>query len=394
MGLLRTQHADTARKDRKYLGRSDPAQDIEVVAASGGRIRDARGRTFIDFQMGWCVGALGWNPPEILARMRAFEGPTYVAPGMLYQPWAELAELLVDGAPGNLARAFRCVGGTEAVELAIELAMAHTKRHKIVSIEDAYHGNSIATHSIGEPLDAHLQGMKKLSPPLDGNALDRLETVLKHDAVAAFIMEPIIVNLGVMVPDSEFMTGLVPLCHRHGTLVIMDEVCTGFGRCGRMYASELFGIEPDLMTLGKAIASGVAPIAATLATDEVAKAELDFYSTFGWHPVSVEAAIATQLYWRDHRDAVLANVAERSAELRGKLSTIEWPAEPELRIQGLAIAVDLGDDKLVAALEARCREAGLLLFAEEDSLVMFPPLTLDRETLQEAIDILADAAQR
>jgi len=190
------------------------------------------------------------------------------------------------------------------------------------------------------------------------------------------------------------MTGLVSLCHRHGTLVIMDEVCTGFGRCGRMYASELFGIEPDLMTLGKAIASGVAPIAATLATDEVAKAELDFYSTFGWHPVSVEAAIATQLYWRDHRDAVLANVAERSAELRGKLSTIEWPAEPELRIQGLAIAVDLGDDKLVAALEARCREAGLLLFAEEDSLVMFPPLTLDRETLQEAIDILADAAQR
>jgi acetylornithine/succinyldiaminopimelate/putrescine aminotransferase len=395
MGLLRrTQDADTARKDRKFLGRTGNAEDIDVVAAQGARIRDARGRSFIDFQMGWCVGNLGWNPPEILARIRNFEGPMYIAPGLHYAPWAELAELLVERAPGNLARAFRCVGGTEAVEHALQLAMTHTGRHKIVSLEGAYHGNSIAARAIGAgDAPAQLPGMKRLALPLDENALDRLETQLKHQDVAAFIMEPVVLNLSVIVPDSAFMAGLVELCHRYDTLVIMDEVGTGFGRCGRMYASELWKLEPDLMTLGKAIGSGVAPIAAVLATEEVAKTKLDFFSTFAWQPIAVEAAIATQLYWRDHRNALLSNIAERSAELRQKLSTIEWRKEPELRIQGLAIGVDLGDPEYASKIAEQSRDDGLLVFAEDESLVMFPPLILDQETLQEAVDILSDCAQ-
>jgi len=393
MGLLRRSQApNVARKDRKYVGRSSSAQEIEIVAANGSHLRDAQGSTYIDFQMGWCVGNLGWNPPEILARVRAFEGPSYVAPGLLYEPWTELAELLVDWAPGQLARAFRCVGGTEAVELALQLAMKATGRHKIVSIEDAYHGNSIGARAIGSgDGDARLQGMSKLAPPLDGKALDRLDTLLKHKDIAAFIMEPVVLNLNVIVPDSDFMQGLVEVCHRHGTLVIMDEVGTGFGRCGRMYASELWGLDPDIMTLAKSIGSGVAPIAATLCTEEVAEAELEFYSTFGWHPLGVEAAIATQLYWREHKEAVLANVAERSAQLRQQLSLMEWPKEPEIRIQGLAAGVTVGDEKLAGKLEARCREDGLLLFAEEDALVMFPALTIDHDTLQEGLDILATA---
>ena len=398
MGLLRrTQDGDTARKDRKFLGRLAPAHEIEVVAAQGVRVRDARGRLFIDFQMGWCVGNLGWNPPEILARVRNFEGPTYVAPGLLYEGWVELAKLLVERAPGQLERAYRCVSGTEAVELALQLAMTATGRHKVVSLEDAYHGNSFGARAIGAgDAPAHLQGMKHLAPPLDEGALDRLETLLKHRDIAAFIMEPIVTNLGVLIPDTAFMAGLVELCHRYGTLVIMDEVGTAMGRCGRLFASELFGLEPDLLTMGKALGSAVAPIAAVLATDEVAKAvdgKLEFYSTFGWQPLAVEAAIATQLYWRDHRDALFTNIVERSAELRQKLSTIEWPKEPELRVQGLAIGVGLGDKQYVAKVEERCREEGLLVFAEEDTLVMFPPLIVDAETLQEAVGIIADAAQ-
>ena len=242
--------------------------------------------------------------------------------------------------------------------------------------------------------EAHLRGFKKLAPPLDAKALDRLETLLKHRDVAAFIMEPVILNLSVMIPDTAFMDGLVDLCHRYGTLVIMDEVGTAFGRCGRMFASELFGIEPDIITLAKSITSGVAPLATTLTTDEVADVELDFYSTFGWQPLAVEAAIATQLYWREHRDAVLANIAERSAQLRQQLSLMEFPKEPELRIQGLACAIDLGDEEYVTKLEERCREEGLLTFAEEEALVMFPAVTIDQETMQEGIDILADCVRR
>jgi acetylornithine/succinyldiaminopimelate/putrescine aminotransferase len=395
MGLLRRTHGNVARKDRKYVGRADRAQDIEVVAASGCRIRDTQGREFLDFQMGWCVGNLGWNPPEILARVRNFEGPTYVAPGLLYEPWSELAELLVESAPGRIARAFRCVGGTEAVELALQLAMKHTGRHKVVSLDGAYHGNSIAARAAGtDDGEAKPPGFKKLAPPLDARALDRLETLLKHEDVAAFIMEPIVLNLNVLIPDTELMEGLVELCHRHGTLVIMDEVGTAFGRCGRLFASELFGLEPDIVTLGKSIASGVAPIAATLVTDEIADAELDFYSTFGWHPVAVEAAIATQHYWREHREVVLANVAERSAQVRHQLSLLDFPREPELRIQGLAIAIDLGDEAYAGALADRCCDEGLLLFAEDEALVMFPALTIDQETLQDGLDVLADCVRR
>lgn len=396
MGLLRRTHAkDVARKDRKYVGRADRPHDIEVVAATGSRLRDAQGRTFIDFQMGWSVGNLGWNPPEILARVRDFDGPTYVPPGLLYEPWSELAELLVERSPGKLARAYRCVGGTEAVELALQLAMAHTGRHKILSIEGAYHGNSIAARAAGEgDSAAHLAGFKKLASPLDASALDRLETQLKHREIAAFIMEPIVLNLSVLIPDSDFMRGLVELCHRYGTLVIADEIGSAFGRCGRMYASELFGLEPDLMTLGKAITSGVAPLAAVLATDEVAATELDFFSTYGWQPVAVEAAIATQLYWREHRDAVQANIAERSAQLRQQLSLMDFAGEPELRIQGLAVGIDLADEAYASTLEERCRDEGLLLFAEGESLVMLPALTIDRDTLQEGLDILADCVRR
>ncbi|HEY5920838.1 MAG TPA: aspartate aminotransferase family protein [Kofleriaceae bacterium] len=396
MGLLRrSQGPNVARKDRKYLGRTNPAQDIEIVAANGSRLRDAQGGTYIDFQCGWCVGNLGWNPPEILARVRSFEGPTYVAPGVLYEPWTELAELLVDLAPGSLARAFRCVGGTEAVDLALQLAMKYTGRHKIVSIDGAYHGNSIGARAIGaDDGEVHVPGFKKLAPPLDAKALDRLETVLKHRDVAAFIMEPIVLNLAVLIPDTEFMQGLVELCHRYGTLVIMDEVGTAFGRCGRMYASELFGIEPDIMPLAKAITAGVAPLATVLTTEEVAEAELDFYSTFGWHPVAVEAAIGVQHYWREHRDAVLANIVERSVQMRQQLSLMEWPMEPELRIQGLACAVDVGDKNYVRKLEAGCRDGGLLAFAEDEAFVMFPALTIDHDTLQEGLDIIADCVRR
>jgi acetylornithine/succinyldiaminopimelate/putrescine aminotransferase len=395
MGLLRRTHDATARKDRKYIGRSDRAPNIEIVAANGSRLHDAQGRTYIDLQSGWCVGNLGWNPPEILARVHAFDGPSYVAPGLLYEPWCELAELLVESAPGKLARAFRCVGGTEAVECALQLAMKHTRRHKILSIEDAYHGNSVAARAIGaDDGEAHLPGSKKLALPLDVKALDRLETQLKARDVAAFILEPILLNLAVHVPDTEFMQGVADVCHHYGTLVIMDEVGTAWGRCGRLYASELFDVEPDIMTLAKSITSGVAPLGATLATEEIAEAELDFYSTYGWHPVAVEAALATQHYWREHREPVLANVVERSAQLRHQFSLMDFPKEPELRIQGLACAVELGDDDYLTKLESRCRDAGLLVFAEKDSLVLFPAVTIDRDTLQEGLDIIADCVRR
>jgi adenosylmethionine-8-amino-7-oxononanoate aminotransferase len=247
-------------------------------------------------------------------------------------------------------------------------------------------------------MDVHLPGCKKLALPLDEAALDRLETLLQDREIAAFIMEPTIMNLNVIVPSLPFMQGLVDLCHEYGTLVIADEVASGFGRTGALFASEHYGLEPDIMTLAKAVTSGVAPLGATLVTNDVAKQiedELDFYSTFGWHPLAVEAALATTQYWGEHKAEILQNVADREAELRHQLSIVEWRTENvELRIQGLAAGIGLGDEEYAKHIEEQCRGRGLLVGAEEDSLALFPPLTIDHETMAEALEIIAQAAQR
>jgi acetylornithine/succinyldiaminopimelate/putrescine aminotransferase len=395
MGLVRNrQTANVLRADRKFLGRTSPPRDTQIVAAEGSRVRDARGRSYIDFQMGWCVGNLGWNPPEIVSRLHAFDGPSYVPLDMAYAPWAELAERLVSMAPGELARAFRAVTGTEAVELAIQLAVQHTGRKKLISIEHAYHGNSFAARSLGEPLRLELPNVLHLAPPLDleHQALDRLEKMLQGRDVAAFVMEPTITNLAVTIPDGAFMRDVVPLCHFYGTLVIMDEVACGLGRTGKLFACDHYGISPDLVTLAKSLGGGLAPIATTLAIEEVAAAgpELEHYSTFGWQPLPVEAALATLDFWEAHGDNVFANIEARSRQIRRRLESL-FP-DAELRVQGLAIAIDLEPER-VAHVDERCREHGLLLYAEDGSLVMFPALTIDEATADEALAMLESAAR-
>lgn len=394
MGALRSRPT-TERRDRRYLGRTEDAEGPEIVRAEGSRVVDAHGRTLIDFQMGWCVGNLGWNPPEILARVQRFAGPSYVTPGNSYAPWADLAQRLVAIAPGKLARAYRVTTGTEAVELALQLAVTRTGRRKFASIEDAYHGNSFAARTVGsDDLDAHLPGVRHLAPPLDAGALDRLETMLKHRDVAAFIMEPVITNLSVVIPESDFMRGLVPLCHRYGTLVIMDEVACGLGRAGTMFACERDAIQPDLLTIAKSLGGGIVPIATTLATVDVADAardELSFYATFGWMPLAVEAALAVLDYWKAHGNELLANVAQRAAQIENVLRAL-FP-DADLRIRGLAIGVGLDDDERVAAIAKRAKQRGLLVYPEDDSLIMFPALTCDEATCGEALDILAAASR-
>ncbi|MDB4954392.1 MAG: argD [Myxococcales bacterium] len=387
---------DLVRNDHKLLGRSERPNDVEVVRAEGSLVHDARGRTFIDFQMGWCVGNLGWNPHAIMQAVRDFDGPSYVNPSAMYPPWVELAGLLAELVPGRVRRSYRATTGTEAVELALQLAMTFTRRRKLVSIDGAYHGNSFAARSLGAGgVDNLLHGCMKLALPLDHKALDRLETLVKHRDVAAFIMEPIITNLSVVIPDLDFMREIIPLCHQYGTLVIMDEVATGFGRTGALFACEHYDLAPDFICLAKAITSGVAPLAVTITTPDIAnetEGELEFYSTFGWHPVAVEAAIATCRFWQRHHDHLIGNAMARSSEFRSRLLRMPWAVEPELRCRGLAIGIGLDDARYVERIRQRCQDEGLLVFAEDDSLVMFPALTLDEHTAREGLDILEHCA--
>ena len=231
----------------------------------------------------------------------------------------------------------------------------------------------------------------RLKPPLDGNGLDRLETRLKRRDVAAMIMEPIAMNLGVLIPETDFMEGLVPLCHRYGTLVILDEVATGFGRTGKLFASEYYDVRPDMMTIAKAATGGAAGIGGLLVREDLAETleqDGNVYSSYGWHPLSADVAIANVRWIKRNQSRLLRQVDQTSSYFVQRLRAMAFAEEPEIRWRGLAIAVDTRDEKYADRVAKKCRTRGLLLDVQESVLLMLPALNVDRATAEAGLDIL------
>jgi acetylornithine/succinyldiaminopimelate/putrescine aminotransferase len=388
-----------ASREMRYLAHESPPQ-LQLARSEGSHVFDSGNRRYVDFLMGWCVGNFGWGNAVMERPAKTFPGPDYVYPGFAYAPWGELAELLVSIAPRGLAKCFRATGGSEAVDLALQAAMLHTGRGKFLSLEDSYHGNSLAGLSIGagsrDKLPNLLRGCDRVKPPLDARALERIERRLGKRDVAAFVMEPISMNLGVLVPERGFLPGLQRLCRRYGTLLVMDEVATGFGRTGKLFASEHFGIQPDIMTVAKAVTGGVGPMGAMIATAAVAKSmEEDgaFYSTYGWHPRSVDIAIHTLRYLMRNRERLLRDVASMSEYFRARLAAMRFGGDAEIRVVGLAIGIDFHDEKAAERLGRRCRRNGLLVSPEgETTVLLIPALTIDAKTAEEGLDILEACA--
>lgn len=384
------------QRDRKFLGRESDAGDLEVARTNGSHLFDARGRRYIDFVAGWCVGNFGWGNERIRRRIARARVPDYVYPEYLYKSWVELAELLASIAPGKLQKTYRATGGTEAVDIALQIAMASTKRRRFITVEGSYHGNSIGTVSIAstenrEPYPNRLTGCLTIKPPLDERAAERVERMLRRRDVAALIMEPISCNLGILMPAPEFMTRVAKLCRRYGTLLVMDEVATGFGRTGVLFATEHFDIEPDILCLAKAITGGYAPMGATMTTAKIAGAirgDVGFYSTYGWHPLAVEIAIDNIRWIIRHRRKLLEHVAEMSDLFGERLARMKFKPPAKLRIKGLAIGVETGDENYVSKIAEKCRRKGLLLTTAGNVLTMFPALTIDAAVAEEGLEIL------
>lgn len=384
-------------KDKKYLGRDIPANNLHIIKSDGNFLYDDKGKKYIDFLMGWCVGNIGWGNKEVKARMKKFAGPDYVLPNYLYEPWAVLAELLAKIAPGKLTKSFRATGGTEAVEIALQAAMSHTKRHKFISIEGSYHGHSIGAMSIGssdfrKQYKNLLFHCNKIKAPFDRKAAEKVEKLLAKKDIAAFIMEPVICNLGVVVPEKEFMLRVQAACKKYGTLFIMDEVATGFGRTGKMFASEHYGLEPDILCLAKAITGGYGGLGATITTEEVAKSmeyDFSFYSTFGWHPMSVEAAIANLNVLIKHKKTILNNVAIMSKYFEDRLKNMPFAFPAEVRVKGLAIAVEFKEPGYALRVVEACEKSGLLFCGLGNTVItLFPALNIDKKTAKQGLDIL------
>ena len=379
------------------LAQSKSVATFEVVRTEGCRVFAADGRSAIDFQSGWCVGNLGWSRPEIERALRDFDGPAYVYPNHRYAPWEALAGALVAIAPPGLRRCFRATGGSEAVEIALQAAMLHTGRARFVTIEDCYHGNTLGPHSIGDAETRSLfprlglPAPRTIRPPLGEARLAQVETALKRRDVAAMILEPVICNLGALVPEPAFLRGARELCDRTGTLLILDEVATGFGRTGRMLAAEISGVRPDILVLAKAITGGFAPMGATLTSAAVAESMLEAgaYSTYGWHPRSTAAALANLAWWRENGEALLAHVGRMSGLLAQRLGALGLgPVQGE----GLALGVGTGSEEQAERIKARCLKQGLIVAAEGEFVTLFPPLVVDEATAMEGLDILERCA--
>src|SRR4029453_1236535 len=162
---------------RDPLARELPAE-LQVAATNGSIVTDSRGRKYIDFVMGWCVGNFGWRPAAIAKAIERFKGPDYVYPGYSYAPWTELARLLASLAPRSLTTCFRATGGSEAVDLALQAAMIHTGRRALLALEGSDRGTSLAGWSIGasesrEHIKTLLPHCGKIAPPLNAKALRR-----------------------------------------------------------------------------------------------------------------------------------------------------------------------------------------------------------------------------
>lgn len=387
-------------KRGSFLARDEPGE-LRIARTKGSFVFDVNGRRYIDFMMGWCVGNFGWGNAVLVKEAKTYRGPDYVYPGYAYPPWDELARLLISVAPPGLTKAFRATGGSEAVDLALQAAMIHTGRRGFVSLEESYHGNSIAALSVGD--SAHREQIKnllphcyKIKPPLNERALRQVEARLKNRDVAAFILEPVSINLGVLIPEQRFMQGLQRLCKKYGTLIIADEVATGFGRTGKLFACEHFDLRPDIICMAKAITGGLGGMGATLMRGPIGRSMEEhgnFYSTYGWHPRSVDVSIAALCYLMKHKDRLLQNAALLSDYFAERLSQIEFKQPATVRVKGLAIAIDLEDDDYASELHKKSRRNGLLFSHESGStLLILPALNMERLVAARGLDILERCA--
>jgi len=384
-------------REKQYFMSTEDPDDILVTRTTDDFIYDQQGKRYIDFNSGWCVGNLGWHRKEIQSKLNLRKIPDYISPGYHYQGWVDLAELLASITPGDLQKSVRATGGTEAVEAAMQIAMLYTGRSKFISVEDSYHGNSIGTLSIGssenrEKFKNLLPNCIKIKPPLDDDAADKVETRLKNKDIAALIMEPVICNLGVMIPEDAFMKRVRASCSRYGTLLVIDEVACGFGRTGKLFACEHYDIQPDILCLAKAITGGVAPLGACVTTAKVAhkalKKGFQFYSTYGWHPLAVEAAIANIRYWIKNKEKILGNVAELSQCFTDRITQMKFKLDATLRIKGLAIGLDVSNVKYAERIQQKSLKKGLMFTTEEKTLTFFPPLTMKQSVAEKGLEIL------
>ncbi len=375
------------------------------VRGLGCAIEDIDGNVFLDFAAGIAVNSTGHSHPDVVAAIsrQAAELQHFSASDFYLPIYAEAAAELARISPmEDGARVFIGNSGAEAVEAALKLARHHTGRSNIIAFLGGFHGRTMGAVSLTASkakYHAHFGPLMSgvYHVPFGSEGLDEIEDRIFHrlmpaDEFAGIIVEPIQGEGGYLVPDDDFLPRLRELCDRHGILLIADEVQSGAGRTGKMWAIQHWGIEPDILLTAKGIGSGM-PVGAMIAKTELMTWGAGAHgSTFGGNPVSLAAVLETI---RLLENGLIANAAIRGRELVDGLRPLvdRFPRlVKDVRGKGLMIGVQFDSGETADAVQLQAFERGLLVLeAGDDAVRMSPPLVVSQAEAQTAVRIFAEA---
>jgi adenosylmethionine-8-amino-7-oxononanoate aminotransferase len=378
---------------------------VPVVSARGVRLQLADGRELIDGIASWWTACHGYGHPYILKKIaeQLEKMPHVMLGGLAHEPAYRLARRLAAALPGDLNRVFFTESGSVAVEVALKMAVQFwlnqgERRTKFVSFQNAYHGDTFAAMAICDPQE----GMHKLfrgvvpeqflaalpDSKQKRNSLDRF-LAKNRKQTAAVIVEPLIQAAGGMkFHDAGVLNDVKALCDRHGLLLIFDEIFTGFGRTGTMFAYQQTGAVPDIICLSKALTGGTMPLAATIAADRVYEkflsndldAALMHGPTFMGYPLGCAAANASlDLFQSEPR---VRQVASIEAQLREQLAPCRRaPGVRDVRVKGAVGVVQMDRPVDAAMLRARFVEKGFWIKPFADVIYLTPPFVIEENEL-------------
>jgi 4-aminobutyrate aminotransferase len=393
--------------DHQFTSPSLPrAYPIVPVRGEGAAVEDIDGNVFLDFTAGIAVSSTGYGHPKITEAVeRQARELIHFSASDFYLPiYAELAAKLDEISPINgPTRSFITNSGTEAIEAAIKLARFATRRQYLVSFLGGFHGRSYGSVTLTASKAKYHSGFGPMLPgvlhvPFGSEGLDELENrvfkrIIPGDEIAGIVVEPIQGEGGYVIPDDAFFARLREMCDRYGILLIADEVQSGAGRTGKMWAIEHWGVEPDILCSAKGIGSGMPIGAMTARADLMTKWSKGHHgSTFGGNAVSCAAALATIELLQDE---LMANASARGeqalAGLRDTLGGYDRLVR-DVRGMGLMLGVQFDSGETAEAVQWAAFQRGLLVLEAGDDVVrMCPPLVVTSDDVDTAVRILGEA---
>ena len=364
---------------------------VSLVKGEGSRVWDAEGKSYLDLFPGWGCNILGYSAPALVKAIQEQAAQLIHVPNTWYiEQQGRFAEFLCTRSFG---KAFFCNSGAEANEAAIKLASLHGApegRFRMITFEKGFHGRTLGALTATAQPKYH-EGLGPLMAGFRYAAMNDLEGVaaLIDDETCAIMIEPIQGEGGVRIPEPGFLEGLRSLCDEHGLLLIFDEVQTGMGRTGEWFAYQQTNVQPDVITLAKGLAGGVACGAMITRNEFAGDLRPGMHaSTFGGNSLAMAAGLATGE--TIEREGLLQHVCDNADFARQYLERVQesLPIIKDLRICGMMIGIDLTIPSGPAV--AKAMERGVLLNSTQDTVVrLLPALNITREDMEQGLEIVA-----